>query len=63
MATIHNMPKMRDLNRIFVIDQVNPETDAIASAMGYVCLLRERDGADAINMQTPPPGFRNVDGN
>jgi manganese-dependent inorganic pyrophosphatase len=48
MATIHSTPNMRDLNRIFVIGHVNPDTDAIASAMGYAWLLRERDGADAI---------------
>ena len=39
---------MRDLNRIFVIGHVNPDTDAIASAMGYAWLLQERDGVDAI---------------
>lgn len=48
MATIHSTPNMRDLNRIFVIGHVNPDTDAIASAMGYAWLLQERDGADAI---------------
>jgi manganese-dependent inorganic pyrophosphatase len=47
------------MSRIYVIGHVNPDTDAIASAMGYAWLLRERDGGDAIaaragalNMQT-----------
>lgn len=33
---------------IYVIGHVNPDTDSIASAMGYAWLLRERDGLDAI---------------
>ncbi len=44
---------------IYVIGHVNPDTDSIASAMGYAWLLRERDQADtvaaragAINPQT-----------
>ena len=32
----------------FVIGHVNPDTDSIASAMGYAWLLRERDGADTV---------------
>jgi manganese-dependent inorganic pyrophosphatase len=46
-------------NQIYVIGHVNPDTDSIASAMGYAWLLRERDGvntiaarAGAINQQT-----------
>ena len=46
-------------DQIFVIGHVNPDTDSIASAMGYAWLLRARDGADtvaaragAINPQT-----------
>lgn len=46
-------------DQVFVIGHVNPDTDAIASAMGYAWLLRERDGmatvaarAGAINPQT-----------
>ena len=35
-------------NRIYVIGHVNPDTDSIASAMGYAWLLRERDGAEAV---------------
>jgi hypothetical protein len=27
---------------------VNPDTDTVAAAMGYVWLLRERDGSDTI---------------
>src|SRR5215207_61232 len=36
------------LNKTYVIGHVNPDTDSIASAMGYACLLRERDGVDTI---------------
>jgi len=36
------------LNQIYVSGHVNPDTDSIASAMGYAWLLRERDGANAI---------------
>jgi manganese-dependent inorganic pyrophosphatase len=46
-------------DRIYVIGHVNPDTDTIASAIGYAWLLRERDGADtlaaragAVNPQT-----------
>ena len=35
-------------NQIYVIGHVNPDTDSIASAIGYAWLLRERDGASAI---------------
>ncbi len=35
-------------SKTFVIGHVNPDTDSIASAMGYAWLLRERDGADTI---------------
>lgn len=47
------------MSRIYVIGHANPDTDAIASAMGYAWLLRERDGlevvaarAGAVNPQT-----------
>ena len=47
------------MSSIYVIGHVNPDTDSIASAMGYAWLLHERDGADtiaaragAINLQT-----------
>ncbi len=33
---------------IYVIGHVNPDTDSIASAMGYAWLLRERDDANAV---------------
>lgn len=36
------------MSQIYVIGHVNPDTDAIASAMGYAWLLRERDHTDAI---------------
>ena len=35
-------------SRIYVIGHVNPDTDSIASAMGYAWLLRERDGVDTV---------------
>lgn len=35
-------------NRVYVIGHVNPDTDSIASAMGYAWLLSERDGVEAI---------------
>ena len=34
--------------KTFVIGHVNPDTDSIASAMGYAWLLRQRDGADTV---------------
>ena len=47
------------MSRIYVIGHVNPDTDSIASAMGYAWLIRERDSEDvvaaragAINPQT-----------
>jgi manganese-dependent inorganic pyrophosphatase len=46
-------------DQIFVVGHVNPDTDSIASAMGYAWLLRERDAvntvaarAGALNPQT-----------
>ncbi|HBY08427.1 MAG TPA: hypothetical protein DEH22_11805 [Chloroflexi bacterium] len=46
-------------SRTYVVGHVNPDTDSIASAIGYAWLLRERDGIDvvaaragAINPQT-----------
>lgn len=35
-------------NKTYVIGHVNPDTDSIASAMGYAWLLRERDQAEAV---------------
>ncbi len=35
-------------DQIYVVGHINPDTDSIASAMGYAWLLRERDGADAV---------------
>ncbi|MCL4528378.1 MAG: DHH family phosphoesterase [Chloroflexi bacterium] len=35
-------------DQIFIIGHVNPDTDAIASALGYAWLLRERDKAPAV---------------
>src|SRR5512132_3116058 len=35
-------------SKTYVIGHVNPDTDSIASAMGYAWLLRERDGMDVI---------------
>ncbi len=36
------------LSPLYIIGHQNPDTDAIASAMGYAWLLRERDGKNAI---------------
>lgn len=36
------------VQKIHVIGHVNPDTDSIASAIGYAWLLRERDGLEAI---------------
>jgi manganese-dependent inorganic pyrophosphatase len=35
-------------NKTYVIGHVNPDTDSIASAMGYAWLLRARDGVDTV---------------
>jgi len=35
-------------NKTYVIGHVNPDTDSIASAMGYAWLLRQRDGIDTV---------------
>lgn len=35
-------------NKVYVIGHVNPDTDAVASAMAYAWLLQERDGINAI---------------
>jgi manganese-dependent inorganic pyrophosphatase len=50
---------MTTLETVFVVGHKNPDTDAIASAIGYAWLLRERDGlqtqparAGSINKQT-----------
>lgn len=37
-----------NVSSTYVIGHVNPDTDSIASAMGYAWLLRERDNLDAI---------------
>ena len=42
------------MSRTFVIGHVNPDTDSIASAMGYAWLLRERDGEDAVGTRAGP---------
>lgn len=36
------------LSPVYVVGHVNPDTDSIASAMGYAWCLRERDGVDAL---------------
>lgn len=41
-------------NQIYVIGHVNPDTDSIASAMGYAWLLSERDGMDTIASRAGP---------
>jgi manganese-dependent inorganic pyrophosphatase len=46
--TPQGTPNIRLMDRIIVIGHVNPDTDAIASSMGYAWLLQERDGLNAI---------------
>jgi manganese-dependent inorganic pyrophosphatase len=36
------------MSQIYVIGHVNPDTDSIASAMGYAWLLHERDGVETV---------------
>jgi manganese-dependent inorganic pyrophosphatase len=36
------------MSKTYVIGHVNPDTDSIASAMGYAWLLRQRDGVDTL---------------
>jgi manganese-dependent inorganic pyrophosphatase len=40
--------------RTYVIGHVNPDTDSIASAVGYAWLLRERDSEEAIAARAGP---------
>lgn len=42
------------MSAIYVIGHVNPDTDAIASAMGYAWLLEERDGEETIACRAGP---------
>jgi manganese-dependent inorganic pyrophosphatase len=39
---------------VYVIGHLNPDTDAIAAAVGYAWLLRERDGQNAIAARAGP---------
>ncbi len=39
---------------IYVVGHVNPDTDTVASAMGYAWLLRERDGLDTLAARAGP---------
>lgn len=41
-------------NQVYVIGHVNPDTDSIASAMGYAWLLRARDGLDTVASRAGP---------
>ncbi|MFT3896082.1 MAG: DHH family phosphoesterase [Anaerolineales bacterium] len=40
--------------KTYVIGHVNPDTDSIASAMGYAWLLRQRDGVDTVAGRAGP---------
>jgi len=42
------------MNPIYVIGHVNPDTDTIASAVGYAWLLNQRDGEDTIAARAGP---------
>jgi manganese-dependent inorganic pyrophosphatase len=35
-------------DKVYIIGHVNPDTDTVASAIGYAWLLRERDGGDFV---------------
>ena len=48
-------PGKMNSNQVYVIGHVNPDTDSIASAIGYAWLLRERDG---IELQSLPEQVR-----
>lgn len=39
---------------IFVVGHINPDTDSIASAIGYSWLLNERDGVEAVAARAGP---------
>jgi len=43
-----------DVTPIYVVGHVNPDTDSIASAMGYAWLLRERDGLNTVAGRAGP---------
>ncbi|MBC8508423.1 MAG: DHH family phosphoesterase [Chloroflexi bacterium] len=45
-------------NRTYVVGHVNPDTDSIASAIGYAWLLRERDDIDAIAARVGPTNLQ-----
>lgn len=42
-------------NSTYVVGHVNPDTDSIASALGYAWLLRERDATEAIAARAGSP--------
>ncbi|MGE5374949.1 MAG: DHHA2 domain-containing protein [Bacteroidota bacterium] len=41
-------------NQVYVIGHVNPDTDSIASAMGYAWLLHQRDDMDTVASRAGP---------
>lgn len=43
-----------DVTPIYVVGHVNPDTDSIASAMGYAWLLRERDNINTVAGRAGP---------
>ena len=42
-------------NKIYVIGHVNPDTDTIASAIGYAWLLRQRDNLETVAARAGEP--------
>ena len=44
---------------IYVIGHVNPDTDSIASAIGYAWLLRERDALAVLAARAGPVNIQN----
>jgi len=45
-------------NRTYVVGHVNPDTDSIASAIGYAWLLRERDDVEAVAARVGPTNLQ-----
>ena len=48
MKSFDSLHIMISTSPIYVVGHKNPDTDAIASAIGYAWLLRERDGLDTV---------------
>ncbi len=49
-------------NRTYVVGHVNPDTDSIASAVGYAWLLHERDNTETIAARAGSPNQQTIMG-